>query len=393
MRFGFLCTMFVLLAAYAVFGVTAGQQKDETMLEAKIYPEGREFGYPIIVRCKGQVLKKPYKIRFDLAKEKADLSTPEGTIESVLAADRAGDVEWMASAYEPGKREKLRQTYSDEERLKKSIEASRRMLGVSLLNKIKYGRYVGHMAQIKKDDGRTFVYLYPPCKLEQGKWLITSDLGGDQGWRLLGELIWQRTLGVEFNVISGNEQSEKKRMIKRLIYPFDKVDIAPSVILYYMGRKYCPPVKVKLNGDIGKESDKVETVLSKLFVACKDPNAEEIVDLFRASERESLRPYIKKRATSTRAIVDKIKEIYLAEQVFYGNFVIVLVEYKVESGLVYEDSFSLVREEEKWFLTDKLRQNRDPLLYYFAGERYVSPKIGPTITNRPKRESTNSRAK
>jgi hypothetical protein len=385
--------MFVLLAAYPVIGVAPGQQKDETMLEAKTYPGGRELGYPIIVRCKGQVLKNPYKIRFDLAKEKADLSTPEGTIESILAADRAGDVEWMASAYEPAKREKLRQTYSDEERLKKSIEASRKMLGVALLNKIKYGRYVGYMAEIRKDDGQTFVYLYPPCKLEQGNWLITSDLGADQGWRLLGELIWQRSLGVEFNVISGNEQSEKKRMIKRLIYPFDKVDMAPSVILYYMGRKYCPPVKVKLNGDIGKEPDKVETVLSKLYVACKDPNAEQIVDLLRPSERESLRPYIKKRATSIRAIVDKIKEIYLAEQVFYGDFVIALVEYKVESGLVCEDSFSLVREEEKWCLTDKLRQNRDPLLHYFAGERYVSPKIGPTIAKRPKRERNTSRAK
>lgn len=381
-------TVLVPLAVSPVFGVTAGEQKDETMLEARIYPEGLDFGYPIIVRCNGQVLKAPYKIRFDLPKEKADLSTPEGTIESILAADRTGDVEWMATAYEPGKREKLRKTYSDKERLKKSIEDSQRMLSVSLLNKIKYGAYVGHTARIKKDDGRTFICLYPPCKLEQGKWLITSDLGGDEGWRLLGELISHRTLGVEFNVISGDEQSEKKRMIKRLIYPFDKVDIAPSVILYYMGRKYCPPVKVKLDADIGKEPDKVETVLSKLHIAYKDPNTEQIVDLFRHSERDSLRPYIEKRAISIKGVVEKIKEVYLSEEVFYGNFAIVLVIYKGEGGLVYEDTFTLVKEENKWFLTDKLRQNRDPFLHYFAGARYILPKIGPTMMNRTKRGNT-----
>ena len=72
------------------------------MIQTNLYPLGKQALPPLILQYKGQLYNPHREIRFDVVKgSKEDLTTPEGALDSVFSACRAGDTNWLVSLVSP----------------------------------------------------------------------------------------------------------------------------------------------------------------------------------------------------------------------------------------------------------------------------------------------------
>ena len=321
-----------------------------------IYPEGQRT-FPVSLVFEGEILQPP-KLIERAASGKADHSSPEAVLASMLKAAFDGDTNAYNSLYVAAEQSSSLANDSKGESVK-----------VTATTKLSFGGFVILVCEMKSSDG---VDQHPFTFRKQGeKFFLTDTLSHTN---TAYQLFENSFLSGQKPVLVANKPSASSNLVEEAVFASHRTQLPPPVTVRFEGKVFNPPLR--FTNTVTRTNQNLKTpegALAAVYGAAKVADLDWYLSLVAPDEREStsssgvpLRKMLKDELPRLSRTLAPQPAQGLIRVVRYGDYAILLLR-AAEASAQEPDWLVLKQVGTDWLLSDKLRDG-EAVLGYVLGQ-------------------------